>query len=75
VGVTPKLFLRIVRFERMLMGVFLRTDVDWCKVALRYGYVDQSHMIREFQDFAGMTPSVYFANRSPLDHHSILTQR
>jgi AraC-like DNA-binding protein len=71
VGTTPKLFLRIRRFERMLAGIFPRTDVDWCKVALCYGYFDQSHMIREFQDFAGMTPSVYFVNRSPLDDHSI----
>jgi AraC-like DNA-binding protein len=70
VGVTPKLFLRIARFERLLKGIFPQADVDWCETALRYGYFDQSHMIRDFQDFAGLTPSVYFSTRSNADYHS-----
>jgi AraC-like DNA-binding protein len=70
VGATPKLFLRMARFERLLAGIFPQPRVDWCETAQRYGYFDQSHMIRDFQDFAGMTPATYLANRSPADYHS-----
>ncbi|MBL6937068.1 MAG: AraC family transcriptional regulator [Alphaproteobacteria bacterium] len=70
VGVTPKLFLRIARFERLLARIFPQPSVDWCETAQRHGYFDQSHMIRDFRDFAGMTPVTYFANRSSTDYHS-----
>ena len=70
VGVPPKLFLRLQRFERLRAGIFPERHVDWCETAQRYGYYDQPHMIRDFHAFAGMTPSAYLATRGPADHHS-----
>jgi len=63
VGMTPKLYLRMARFERLLRDIFPRQSVDWAKTAAGNGYFDQSHLIRDFHDFAGMTPTAYLARR------------
>jgi AraC-like DNA-binding protein len=63
VGMTPKLYLRMVRFERLLRDIFPHASVDWAETAADYGYYDQSHLIRDFHAFAGMAPSAYLARR------------
>ncbi len=64
VGMTPKLYLRMARFERLLRDIFPRLSVDWAETAAGFGYFDQSHLIRDFHDFAGMTPTEYLSRRS-----------
>ncbi|HEX4036577.1 MAG TPA: AraC family transcriptional regulator [Acidobacteriaceae bacterium] len=61
VGLTPKAFCRVRRFQRVLERVHRRKAVDWAQVALDGGYYDQAHFIHDFQDFAGMTPGAYLA--------------
>ncbi|NRR31067.1 AraC family transcriptional regulator [Oxalobacteraceae bacterium] len=61
VGLTPKLYARISRFRRataMLTDEAARTGAapDWAQLALDCGYFDQSHLIHDFQEFAGSTP-------------------
>jgi AraC-like DNA-binding protein len=56
VGLPPKLFARLRRFQRALTLV-QETSVDWAGLALRCGYYDQSHLIREFQELAGFSPA------------------
>ena len=34
-------------------------------LAMRWGYYDQSHLIREFREFAGATPAALLAARAP----------
>ncbi len=63
VGMTPKLYLRIARFERLLKGVFGMASINWAETAAQYGYFDQSHLNRDFRDFASMTPTQYFSRR------------
>ena len=69
-GLTPKLFLRIVRFERLLADVYDNRAVDWASTAAEHGYFDQSHLIRDFRDFAGLAPTEYLARRGPGHHHA-----
>lgn len=57
VGVTPKLFARIQRFQRALTAANAAAQPDWPQLALACGYFDQSHMIRDFVDFAGVAPA------------------
>jgi AraC-like DNA-binding protein len=58
VGLTPKLFSRICRFRHAL--VRLRAPGaggDLAALAADCGYFDQSHLIRDFHDFAASTPA------------------
>ena len=56
VGLTPKRFGRIRRFQRAT--AFARTaTVDWGRVAHHCGYYDQAHLIRDCHELAGMTPT------------------
>ena len=69
IGLTPKSFCRIRRFQRTV-GLLHRTEiVDWADVAPVCGYYDQSHMIHDFQDFAGLSPTDYLARRTAHMNH------
>lgn len=59
VGLTPKVFGRIHRFQRLRQFIETTQEIDWPAVASIFGYFDQSHMIREFQEFSGTTPAAY----------------
>ncbi|HEX6095241.1 MAG TPA: helix-turn-helix domain-containing protein [Thermoanaerobaculia bacterium] len=62
VGLTPKLFCRVLRFQhaRQLTGG------DWGEIAFAARYADQAHLIRDFREFASMTPAEY-ARRMSVD--------
>ena len=59
VGLTPKLYARVARFQRVLKRVHPSGDIDWTDVALACGYFDQSHLIHDFRAFAGISPTEY----------------
>jgi AraC-like DNA-binding protein len=69
-GLTPRLFLRIVRFERLLADVYDKPGMDWASTAAGHGYFDQSHLIRDFRGFTGLAPTEYLARRGPTHHHA-----
>ena len=60
VGVSPKTFSRIVRFQNLVRRIERSADPNLLESALELGYYDQSHMIREFNEFAGKSPLFYF---------------
>lgn len=68
VGLTPKLFCRVRRFQEILRLVEDEQRVEWAEVALGCGYFDQAHFIHDFQAFSGLTPTAYLARRG--DHHN-----
>lgn len=59
VGLTPKLYCRIRRFRKARELARSLPAPDWAHIALECGYFDQSHLIRDFQAFAGLTPKHY----------------
>ncbi len=61
IGLAPKAFCRVRRFQRVLEAIHRRNSVDWVQVALDGGYYDQAHFIHDFQGFSGLTPSAYLA--------------
>jgi AraC-like DNA-binding protein len=74
VGLTPKLFARITRFRRATAAARAAPPSvapasarpgapDWADLALACGYFDQSHLIRDFHDFAGASPDAWLASR------------
>ena len=60
VGLRPKLYCRVQRFGRVREMIGRAGRPDWAAVAAACGYFDQSHMIRDFQEFAGLSPVEYF---------------
>ena len=58
-GMTPKTFARLERFRRVVRLMPLRDS--WPDLALDCGYVDQSHMIRDFKVFSGTSPARFRA--------------
>lgn len=59
VGLTPKRYARVARFNALLRKVNRDGNPDWAALAAECGYYDQSHLVREFRTLAGMTPSQY----------------
>ena len=59
VGMSPKMWSRIQRFQLAVTDLYRRTDVAWADLALRCGYYDQSHFIHDFQAFSGINPTTY----------------
>lgn len=67
VGLTPKLFSRVMRFQKVISLVRHKDDkVDWAQLATDAGCFDQSHLIREFLSFAGLSPDGYSRRLSNL---------
>jgi len=60
VGVTPKLFASIVRFQNAAARI-ARPGAKLADVALASGYTDQSHMTNEFRRLSGTSPSRFLA--------------
>lgn len=73
VGTTPKTYLRVARFQRVLARVHMAPSVDWMEEVHAQGYYDQPHFIREFREFSGFTPTEYFKRRGPYLQHVPLT--
>jgi len=59
VGTTPKKFSRVVRFQGFLDGYAPGSSLT--EAALRAGFYDQAHLVKEFQAFTGESPSAYLS--------------
>ena len=64
VGITPKVFCRIQRFQSVLSEINLTGSVEWSSIAIDCGYFDQAHFINDFQAFSGLNPTAYLRHRS-----------
>ncbi|MEU7778582.1 MULTISPECIES: AraC family transcriptional regulator [Micromonospora] len=67
VGLPPKMAARLLRFQQAhTVSTEIASSgraVDWAAVAAACGYYDQSHLIRDFHQFAGATPAALLAAR------------
>jgi AraC-like DNA-binding protein len=60
VGLPPKTAARLVRFERLMERLDEHLPPRWEQVAVDGGYADQAHLIREFREFTGTTPTAFW---------------
>ncbi|RAV29311.1 AraC family transcriptional regulator [Sinomicrobium soli] len=62
VGISPKMFSRIIRFQSGL-NILRKTDFkDFTELAYMADYFDQSHYIKEFKEFTGTNPKNFVLN-------------
>jgi AraC-like DNA-binding protein len=59
VGLSPKTYSRLVRFDRAVRAIKARGVSSWTHFALAHGYSDQAHFINDFREFAGVTPAQF----------------
>lgn len=59
VGLAPKPFSRVRRFQSVIDRLADGSRVEWAAVAADSGYSDQPHLNREFRRMAGVTPTAY----------------
>jgi len=73
VGLTPKRYARVRRMQRVLKAVARGGAVRWAEVAAAHGYYDQAHLVREFRELTGTTPTAYVP-RSPDEHNHLVLE-
>ncbi|MEM7479598.1 MAG: helix-turn-helix domain-containing protein [Acidobacteriota bacterium] len=65
IGLSPKAYARLVRFESAFERLQQVDSVHWAEFALDAGYYDQAHLVRDFRQLSGATPTEVFRRRSP----------
>jgi AraC-like DNA-binding protein len=69
IGVSPKLYCRIRRFQQAVQLIHSGADIHWAELALTCGYYDQSHFTNDFHAFSGISPTHYSTARRPWANH------
>jgi AraC-like DNA-binding protein len=59
VGITPKTYSKITRFQSVITKIHQSPDLDWISLALEAGFYDQAHFIKDFREMSGFTPEQY----------------
>jgi AraC-like DNA-binding protein len=70
VGLAPKRFALVRRFQRVVRAAATVTDPDWARLAAEHGYHDQAHLIHDFRTLAATTPGAY-RPRSPSEPNHV----
>lgn len=65
VGISPKAFLRIVRFDEAYRLKNIHPKLSWFKLAIDCSYYDYQHLVKDCKDFTGYTPQEFFTIGSP----------
>jgi AraC-like DNA-binding protein len=68
VGLPPKLFCRIQRFNNVFR-VLGQRSCNWVETAVACGYYDQAHLIRDCKSLSGNTPAILMAEDGDLARH------
>jgi AraC-like DNA-binding protein len=70
IGLAPKEFSRVRRLQRVVRSVAGDGATCWAEVAFEHGYYDQSHLVHDFRELAGITPTAY-SPRSPQERNHV----
>ena len=69
VGITPKILSRLMRFQKFLAMAREANTLTLADAATACGYYDQSHFIRDFTKFSGMSPMKYLSSSHVMSDH------
>ncbi len=66
VGVSPKFYCRLLRFNNAINTKLKKPLANWTSIAYDCGYFDQMHMIKDFKEFANVNPSALFQSNTEI---------
>jgi AraC-like DNA-binding protein len=69
VGLSPKLFHRVSRFQTVLQAIDGLSTIDWSDVALAHGYFDQAHLVNDVRAFTSMAPTTLLLHQTAQTGH------
>ena len=61
-NISPKFYLRLIRFKRILQEMESQPNIDYLQIALKYGLYDKNHLIKEIKFFTDYTPELLPTN-------------
>lgn len=59
IGLAPKQFLQLSRFDRAFRMKNRLPHMDWLSVALSCGFYDYQHLAKDYREFTGNTPNQF----------------
>jgi len=59
IGISAKWVINRYRIHEALTSVELNQTLNWASLAIKLGYYDQAHFIRDFKNLIGTTPQSY----------------
>jgi AraC-like DNA-binding protein len=73
IGIAPKLYARIVRFEAALRRKAAAPETRWTDIAHALGYHDQMHMVHDFNRLSGNTPTAISGQLDMFVHPELIS--
>jgi AraC-like DNA-binding protein len=66
-GINPKLYERIIRFDKAFRLKNSKPDFDWLRIAIECNYHDYQHLSKAYKDFTGLSPTAFheIENKAP----------
>ena len=64
-GMSPKEYYRVVRFQRALYLLQNHPGMEFVDLAYSCGFYDSSHLVKDFKEFTGCSPTQYLSSHSP----------
>jgi transcriptional regulator GlxA family with amidase domain len=58
-GVNPKLYARIIRFDKAFRLKNSRPELDWLRIAVECDYHDYQHLAKDYKDFTCLSPNAF----------------
>ena len=56
-NISPKYYLRLRRFKNLVRDLSSTKETDYLNLAIKNGYYDQNHLIKEIKSFTDQRPS------------------
>jgi AraC-like DNA-binding protein len=69
VGLGPKRYSRVRRLQRLVGSIDPAVPTRWVDAAAAHGFADQAHLINEFREMTGVTPTAYRARSATEPNH------
>jgi AraC-like DNA-binding protein len=67
VGMAPKYYARVLRFNYAFGLKRANPALDWFDIIYDCGYFDQTHFIKDFRHFTGEPPAAFYSKPHPIE--------